>query len=68
MADYQRPYHSGDLVHTGDRFVYEVVEDAGTDQIEVTPAYGHNTQCGEQQGENYIYLATSLYPGDGTDG
>ena len=54
-------YQSGQLVQTGDYYNYEVIEDKGTSVI-VTPAYGHPTQWGESEGENYEYKKESLYP------
>lgn len=59
-------YKFGDQVHTGDYFVYEVVEDKG-ETVVVTPAYGYNTQWGEKGGEDYEYFKHNLYPGDGTN-
>lgn len=59
-------YQSGDLVHTGDYFVYEIVQDNG-DNVVVTPAYGYPTQWGDKEDEHYGYRKDLLYPGDGTN-
>ena len=57
-------YRPGDLVHTGDYFTYEVIEDKDTSVI-VQPAYGYSLQWHETQEGQYEYAKTSLHPGKG---
>jgi len=54
-------YQCGDQVQTGDYFQYEVITDK-SETVEVTPAYGHNTQWGENEGETYEYKKEDLIP------
>ena len=57
-------YAPGDVVHTGDYFTYEVIEDKGTSVV-VQPAYGYSLQWGETQEEQYFFAKSSLHPGSG---
>ena len=57
-------YAPGDVVHTGDYFTYEVIEDKGTSVV-VQPAYGYSLQWGETQEGQYEYAKSSLHPGSG---
>ena len=63
----QQTYNPGDLVHTGDYYVYQVVRDGGN-TVTVTPAYGYPLQWGDREGAEYGYQKTLLYPGDQRDG
>lgn len=53
----------GDLCHTGDYYVYEVVK---VEKLitTVTPAFGYPLQWGDEEGKEYGYRHDLLHPGD----
>ena len=59
----QITYQAGDLVHTGDYYVYQVIKDKGN-TVEVIPAWGYPLQWGEQEGMIYEYKKVNLHPGE----
>lgn len=72
MQDTQDVIQVGDLCHTGEYHVYEVVDiqvdpsgDSSRDVLTVLPIAP--CQFGEQEGEAVQYYRSSLYVGDPTD-
>ena len=54
-------YQPGQLLQTGDYYMFVVVEDKGGD-ICVTPAWGYPLHYGDTQGELYWYRRDLLSP------